>query len=367
MPVQYDDSEAIEQMRSIIQRIATGPELSKDISFDDAYAAMGHVLDGAVDPVQSGVFLIALRMKRETEEENRGVLQALIDRTQRQSADVDDLVDVADPFDGFTRGLPASPFLPPVLAACGIATISNGAESLGPKYGVTHHQIMRAAGVSTDLGTGQVAELLATPEIGWAYLDQRAACPPLHQLRHLRHMIVKRPCLTTLEVLLRPVSGRRTHLMTGYVHKAYPPVYASMARHAGYSAAMIIKGVEGGVVPSLQQPGRWFQIGSTGEANERRLEPAMVGLTDSVHRSVPVPQPSSGRPDDLAVAAAKAGEQALRGTAGATRDSLVFAGAIALTHLGRAPSLADAAAQVRGVLDSGAALARFDALKRAFK
>ncbi len=55
-------------MRSIIQRIATGPELSKDISQEEARFGMQAILDGKVDPVQAGIFLIALRMKRETDE-----------------------------------------------------------------------------------------------------------------------------------------------------------------------------------------------------------------------------------------------------------------------------------------------------------
>jgi hypothetical protein len=45
-------------------------------------------------------------------------------------AKVDDVLDLSDPFDGFTRGMPVAPFLPAVLAACGIATVSNGAESI---------------------------------------------------------------------------------------------------------------------------------------------------------------------------------------------------------------------------------------------
>src|SRR5208283_1939430 len=56
-------------MRSIIKRIATGPELSKDISREEARQGMRFVLEGEVDPVQAGIFLIALRMKRETDEE----------------------------------------------------------------------------------------------------------------------------------------------------------------------------------------------------------------------------------------------------------------------------------------------------------
>src|SRR3990172_3221807 len=84
-------------MRSIIQRIATGPELSKDISFDEARLGMRAILDGSVDPVQAGVFLIALRMKRETDDENLGVFEAIREVTTIVTADVDEVMDVADP------------------------------------------------------------------------------------------------------------------------------------------------------------------------------------------------------------------------------------------------------------------------------
>ena len=57
-------------------------------------------------------------------------------------------------------------------------------------------------------------------------------------------------------------------------------------------------------------------------------------------------------------AAAEAGIQALQGTKGATYDSLVLTGAIVLHHVGKASSIADAAAQIREVLDSGKAAAR---------
>jgi anthranilate phosphoribosyltransferase len=57
-------------------------------------------------------------MKRETPEENRGVLSGIMDCTTRATADVDELVDIADPYDGYNRTLPPSPFLPALLAAC---------------------------------------------------------------------------------------------------------------------------------------------------------------------------------------------------------------------------------------------------------
>jgi anthranilate phosphoribosyltransferase len=184
--------------------------------------------------VQAGVFLIALRMKRETDDENRGILQAILNATETVVAPVDEVMDVADPYDGYTRGLPASPFIPPVLAACEVFTVSHGLESIGPKYGVTHRKILRAAGIDVDLSPNDAAARIANPDIGWAYVDQKSFCPSLHDLVNLRTLIVKRPAVPTVEVIAGPIRGqKKTHLMTGYVHKAYPPMYAMLAPPCG--------------------------------------------------------------------------------------------------------------------------------------
>eukprot|EP00494_Astrolonche_serrata_P017896 UN18086 len=60
-------SDAQDNMRTCIQKVATGPEYSKDLSFEEARDAMATILDGSADPVQAAVYLIALRMKRETQ------------------------------------------------------------------------------------------------------------------------------------------------------------------------------------------------------------------------------------------------------------------------------------------------------------
>jgi anthranilate phosphoribosyltransferase len=360
-------------MRGCIQKVATGPEYSKDLSFDEAYAAMRTILEDRADPVQAAVFLIALRMKRETEDENAGVLQAIMDSTLTATADIDEVIDIADPYDGYTRGLAISPFLPPVFAACGLPAVSHGVDKLGPKYGATHRKVLVQAGINVDRSVAQAAQVLADPAIGWSYVDQKAFCPALHDLIPLRSRIVKRPVLTTVEVLTGPVRGRlKTHLMTGYVHKAYPPVYANLARQAGFDTAAIVRGVEGGVIPSLKQPARVFCYHDRGEESPLECYPDSIGI-DQPTRAVPIPAdtPAATRPGDeiattvdidaAAASAARTGLEALGGQPGPAHDSLVYAAAIVLHHLGRHDSLAGAADAVRQVLASGEALARFKA------
>lgn len=353
-------------IRLCIQKVATGPEYSKDLSFEEAKAGMELILNGRADPVQAAVYLIALRMKRETHDENKGILQAILDSRLQVQADVDDIVDVADPYNGHLRGLPLAPFIAPVLSACGVAAFSHGVHSVGPKYGITHKQVLKAAGVDVDRSPQQVAEQLANPDIGWGYLDQSRFCPDLYKLIALREKMIKRTVITTIEVLTRPIVGvKRTHLLTGFVHKAYPPVYADLARFAGYDSALIVRGVEGGVIPSLQQPSRFFRYAAGCEDEFVRVEPTQLGI-DQPARTVPLPdgQKTIEKSTDEVVAAAtdmaaKLGIDALKNAPGAARDSLMYAAAIVLLHLEKFASLVDAAQFVQKVIASGDAYDKF--------
>jgi anthranilate phosphoribosyltransferase len=62
--------------------------------------------------------------------------------------------------------------------------------------------------------------------------------------------------------------------------------------------------------------------------------------------------------DATARSAAEAGRAALNGQRGPTYDALVYAGALVLYHLGRAPSIRAGTDKVRSVLDSAAAARR---------
>lgn len=356
-------------MHSIIQRIATGPELSKNISREEAYLGTKAILDGQIDPIQVGIFFIALRMKRETADENNGVLDAVLEATLRVTAEVDDVVDIADPYDGYNRCLPAAPFLAPLLAELGVPAVIHALEAVGPKYGVTARHVMRAAGVNVDLDPASAARRLSDPALGWTYIDQAQFCPKLHELVSTRARMIKRQVLTTVEVLAKPIVGRqRTHFVTGYVHKPYPPVYAMLAREAGFDSALIIRGVEGGVIPSLRQTGKAFAYHDKGAELPCEINPADLGITQDV-RAVPLPSdlPSKGAEDEIAMAvdipatakaAADAGMAALRGEKGATYDSLLLGAALILHHVGRAKTMSEAGEKVRAALDSGRAAAR---------
>ena len=325
------------------------------------------VLQGQAHPVQAGLFLIALRMKRETNDELLGVQRALLKVTQHTEVGVNDLVEISDPFNGYVRGLPIASFLAPLLAACGVPAICHGVKTVGPKYGVTHNNVLNAAGIDVGLDLPDIVDRITDPKIGWAYVDQSMSCPDLYQLIDLRDLMVKRTCLTTIEVALHPIQAKkRTHLLTGYVHKPYPPIYTMLARNAGYHSAMVVRGVEGGVVPSLQQPSKVHYYHGGQPEEELRIDPSMIGIEHASNRALPIPKEAiiaDGNNEDIdidhaAAAAAQAGIGALRGEAGLASDSLRYAGALVLSHLKRG-SVGECAAIDKEALSRGTAADRF--------
>ena len=175
-------------IHSIIQRIATGPELSKNIETEEAEAAMSAILSGEIDEVQSAIFLIALRMKRETMEENIGILEAILRFTDSQKIDADNLVDLGDPYSGYNRSIPISAFLPPLLAELGLPTLTHCLDSICPKYGLTHRHINQALGMNVDLSVSESKARIENSDIGWSYVDQNQYCFGLYNQQCFRHL-----------------------------------------------------------------------------------------------------------------------------------------------------------------------------------
>lgn len=335
-----------------IKKVATGPHLSKDLTLDESREAMLEILEDKVDPVQAAVMLIALRMKRETDDENLGMLQAMQQLTHQQMLDLPDVLIMADPFNGFNRHCPVAAFLPAVLAACDMPAVSQGVYEMGPKFGVTHAQVLEAAGLPVNLSPQQIAQQLQNADCGWAYSDQAQMTPSLFALQHLRKLMIKRPSIATLEKLIMPVKARRTHLQTGFVHKAYPPVLDFLARQAGFDSALIVRGLEGGVVPTLRETSMNHYL-HDGTLHFMPIHPVDFGI----HQETRGVMAEKGRP--TAIESAEQGLAALNGEKGPARDVLILGAALALLQCRDHESPQHAADVVRKKLDDGQVLAHF--------
>jgi anthranilate phosphoribosyltransferase len=292
-----------------VRKVCVGPHLSKDLSRGECAEVMSAILNfqATLDPVQMGLFLVGMRMKRETSDENAGIYDALADATPTLAIDIPDLLHLTDPFDGQKRHLPAGLFMAPIFASCGLPTLVQSVPTMGPKYGVTPEQILAMAGGNVDKTPAETAADLQDMVIRWGYLSQRQATPALWDLQDLRIRMLKRPTLSTLEKLLRPIQARRDWLLTGYIHKAYRETVPQMARVAGCHSCLAQRGVEGSVTPPLSRDSHiaWMSTHRE-EVEEASLSPEAVGLSADIV--------APALPDDAPVAAAlAAGRAALQG------------------------------------------------------
>ncbi|GLP99312.1 anthranilate phosphoribosyltransferase [Methylophaga thalassica] len=337
-----------------IKKVATGPHLSKDLTEQEAFDVMMEILSGNADPVRAAIFFIAMRMKRETNEENLGILRACQSMTMCQSVDVDQLFIFSDPFNGFNRHCPMTAFLPAVLAACDLPTMSQGVFEMGPKFGVTHAQVLSLAGYNIEKSTAEAADAVMNNQIGWAYLDQAQASPALFALQTLRTQMIKRPSLATLEKMIMPLKAKKqTHLGIGFVHKEYPDILGWLAEAFGYNSAFIARGLEGGLVPTLREPSNNHRL-LNGKLQACTLDPEEFGIE----------QDTRGVKTDDDVTAQRTldeGQQALSGVKGPAYDSLVYGAAIILWHCGVMVSQREAADYVRSIIDNGKAKMHFEA------
>jgi len=260
---------AEERIKTCIGKIATGPAQSKDLTEEEARDALGLILDGAVSPVRSAVFLIAARMKRETLAENIGCWRALDAATVKRRVRVPRLLQVADPFDGFNRTPYFGFYAIPVIAAMGLPAYGHATLSLPPKFGITFQDILcRHYKVSLDRPAEDLTGHLE--EHGFTFIGLHQSHPPLERLRGLRGEIVKRTMLSTLEKLLMPLRAAENYLATGYFHKGYEEPMAAAARLAGFDKTVLGNGMEGTTLYGVHKPAKVFRV-TGGETEELRL------------------------------------------------------------------------------------------------
>ncbi len=269
-------------MKDILSRIAIGPVGSRDLAREAAQEAMRLALEGEVSPVQTGAFLLAARLKRETTEENLGFLDALVGLSHRVDIESPDVVSLADPYNGFTRVPHFAAPTAAVLAACDLPTYIHGGADVPPKVGVTARHIFEARDQPLGIGEGEASVQAAAQRLterGVAYVDVSDFCPALEGVKEIRRDIAKRPCLSLLEKLITPIRSRdRTHVVTGWVHEGYQHEICALAKDQGFASTTLVKGREGYVDPAVHKDTLVQGYDHRGGNTELMLRPKSYGL-----------------------------------------------------------------------------------------
>ena len=258
------------RMQSYLQKIAAGPKLSKDLTEEEAEDALSLILDGEVSEVRMGVFLIAARMKVETVPENIGYWRALQKKISPRKIALNNLLQIADPFDGFQR-IPYFGFYAiPVLAELGLPTYGHSALPLPPKFGITFDDLLVNHYQFPKSGNGRIKKI---EKFKFGYLSTADTHPTLENLRSIRTEIVKRPMLATLEKILMPLQAEsKNYLATTYFHRGYEVSLTEIGKLSEFDRVIVGNGMEGTTLFGVHKEAKIFIQNEDSEAQPRTLK-----------------------------------------------------------------------------------------------
>jgi len=258
------------RMQSYLQKIAAGPKLSKDLTEEEAEDALSLILDGEVSEVRMGVFLIAARMKVETVLENIGYWRALQKKITPRKIALNNLLQIADPFDGFQR-IPYFGFYAiPILAELGLPTYGHSALPLPPKFGITFDELLVNHYQFPKSGNCRIKKI---EKFKFGYLSTADTHPTLENLRSIRTEIVKRPMLATLEKILIPLQAEsKNYLATTYFHRGYEVSLTEIGKLSEFDRVIVGNGMEGTTLFGVHKEAKIFIQNGDSEAQPRTLK-----------------------------------------------------------------------------------------------
>lgn len=244
-----------------------------DLSRSEAERAMMGVF-GDDDAAIKAALLEGWRLKRETPTENMVAWAACQQRCTPLVTDDPLILDLAHPYDGFSRTPWLAPFVAATLAACGVPVVLHGVPTGTPKNGMNTHQVLTRYRRSIPLSGA--AALSALQRVGWTYLDQSMVCPALWSLHGLRVDMVKRPLLATVEKLMVPIRARRTLIITSYTHPPYQQKMTELMSRLAVDQWVLVRGQEGGAQLPIDRRCPWVTVPATLDGF---VSPEWVGLS----------------------------------------------------------------------------------------
>jgi anthranilate phosphoribosyltransferase len=310
----------------------------RDLSGEEAAAAMAVIMEGNAAPSLIGAFLVALRMKGETSAEIAGCARAMRAKVTRIAAPLD-VIDTCGTGGDRSGTLNVSTAAAIVAAGAGARVAKHGNRSVSSKSGSA--DVLRELGVNVEAPAAVVERCLVEAGIGFLY------APLLHPaMKHAigpRRELGLRTVFNVLGPLTNPAGARRQSM--GVFSAEMTEVMAAVLRDLGSERAFVVHGEDGLDEVSVSGPTRVTEL-RNGDIRTRTVQPADFGLPQS-------------RLDDLKVdgpaASAAALRKVLAGEKGPMRDFTVANAAAAIAVAGRAETFADAAALAVRAINSGAA------------
>ena len=329
-------------IRECIAQLVEG----RTLSGDDAQAALRDIMTGEATPAQIAAFITALRIRGETPEIVAGCARALREHFTPVPTRARDIVDTCGTGGDGAQTFNISTAAAFVAAGAGVAVAKHGNRGVTSRCGSA--DVLAALGVELNLSPKAIGECLDT--VGIAFLFAPNLHPAMKFALGPRREIGIRTIFNILGPLSNPAGATRGVL--GVFHADFVRIMAEAAAALGARRLYVVHGRDGLDEISLSAPTL------VGEVRD-----GAVALAEWTPEDLGLPR---CRPDEIAGGDPMTNARHLRrvfeGEPGPRRNIALANAAAAIMAAEKAANAREAVEIAARSLDSGAALAKLEAL-----
>jgi len=319
-----------------------------DLTMEQAVQVMEEIMTGEATPAQFGAFVTALRLKGETADEIAGMARVMREKAH-QVHYAGALVDTCGTGGDASGSFNVSTAAAFVAAAAGLKVAKHGNRAMSSQCGSA--DVLEALGVKIELTPDQVKRCIDEAGIGFMFAP--AFHPAMRFAAGPRREIGIRTVFNILGPLTNPAGA--THQVLGVADPAIAPKMAQVLQRLGSTHALVVHGMDGLDELSISAPTQVWEV-KGGNISEYLVSPEDAGLQKA--------------PKD-AIRGGTAQENAAKlrslfsGEKGPLRDMVALNAGAALLAGDKVTDIKSGVSLAQQVIESGAALAKVDALVRA--
>ena len=318
----------------------------RDLSEQEAAAALDDVMSGDATPAQTAALLTVLRLKGETVDEIVGLARTMRAKSHHVETGLDRLADTCGTGGSGKQTFNVSTAVAFVVAGCGVPVAKHGNRAMTSNSGSA--DVLEALGAKIDLGPDQVAQLI--DEVGVGFMFAQTFHPAMKYVAPIRRELGFRTVFNLLGPLTNPAGAQ--HQVLGV---ATPEIGEKMAQalgHLGSRHVLVVHGQEGLDEVSPAGPTSVWELKSSGGTIERyEIHP------DDFHIR-PVPLADVAGSD--AIGNAVAMRELIGGKSGPLTGFLTLNAAAALYAADEASTLAEGVSRAAECIDDQRALRKLE-------
>ncbi|MFV0477473.1 MAG: glycosyl transferase family protein [Parahaliea sp.] len=275
MSAQHFDEHPQHPFATFVRILGKGKKGTRSLTQSEANEAFGMILQGKVEPLQLGAFLMLLRVKETSAEELAGFVEACRKHIAAPLLRID--LDWSS-YAGKKHQHPWYILSILLLAQAGWRIFIHGAEGHTANRLYTE-QAMQGLGLPLASHWQDVATQLDNN--GFAYLSLGHFCPELHRIMQLQPILGLRSPVNTFTRMLNPLAAPAA--VQSIFHPAYAELHRDTDALLAQPRSLVFKGDSGEV--EIKPPARTRLIMLVdGQRQERVLPATLPGRTTRVEQ-----------------------------------------------------------------------------------